>query len=188
MLWHNSIPTLLFSAVYSSRFFGGNTSQLQTGGGDAIPTPTANTWSEWSGWTECSKTCEEGRQTRMRTCITEGQSILDCSGRRVDIRSCNKDPCPGENGTMLVWITQHPTFRNTSIKVCSIIIYNVHYTDKCAHAPLATCRQLSVGNIKPFIPLSITVAARQGYTNWKFTVLPLEYNYMVHPATCLLVE
>lgn len=110
-------PHFLFSAVYSSRFFGGNTSQPRTGGGDAIPTPIANTWTEWSGWTECSKTCEEGRQSRMRSCITEGQSILDCSGRRVDIRSCNEHHCPGENGTiyMLVWITQHLTFHDTNI-------------------------------------------------------------------------
>jgi len=76
--------------------------ELETG----IPTPVVNTWTEWSSWTDCSKSCGEGRQSRMRECITEGQSVLDCSGPRVQLRSCNEHPCPGMVFCTFLYSTQ----------------------------------------------------------------------------------
>ena len=60
-----------------------------------FPTPVPQSWADWSSWTECSRSCGEGRQTRMRECISENQPSLDCSGDRVQIRSCNTHHCPG---------------------------------------------------------------------------------------------
>ena len=55
-----------------------------------------NTWSDWSPWTDCSRTCGGGRRSRMRECLTEGAAKLDCTGDVVQIEDCSTQPCPGE--------------------------------------------------------------------------------------------
>ena len=54
------------------------------------------TWSSWSFWSECTKTCDVGKRTANRT-ITEVE--LDggkiCEGPKSRIEECNTDPCPG---------------------------------------------------------------------------------------------
>lgn len=61
-----------------------------------IPTEKPQTWAEWSGWTDCSRECGTGRQTRMRECDSHMQSSLDCVGDRVQIRECNTHHCPSK--------------------------------------------------------------------------------------------
>ncbi|XP_071132591.1 sushi, von Willebrand factor type A, EGF and pentraxin domain-containing protein 1-like isoform X2 [Mytilus edulis] len=53
-------------------------------------------WSSYSGWSECSKSCEGGTRSRVRFCDSpapepEGQF---CIGSDTDIGNCNTDPCP----------------------------------------------------------------------------------------------
>ena len=48
----------------------------------------AGRWSDWSVWSECSKTCGSGRNTRSRTC--EERS---CVGTVTQERSCNTFAC-----------------------------------------------------------------------------------------------
>lgn len=57
--------------------------------------PVLDTWTAWSEWTECSRTCNGGRRSRSRRCITEDKVELDCSGRTLEIEDCNEYiPCP----------------------------------------------------------------------------------------------
>jgi len=54
-----------------------------------------STWTSWSGWSECSKTCGPGLQTRFRGC---SGPVNSCNGQDYQERSCAKEPyCP------LVW-------------------------------------------------------------------------------------
>ena len=50
------------------------------------------TWTQWSQWTTCSKTCGVGKSTRSRSC--EGGS---CSGIGFESMDCTTTPCPGIN-------------------------------------------------------------------------------------------
>lgn len=54
-------------------------------------------WSDWSPWEECSKTCGSGKKTRTRTCrVPPGQEGgKSCLGKAVDTLVCNSEPCPG---------------------------------------------------------------------------------------------
>jgi len=67
--------------------------------------PKPNTWSNWSPWTQCSRECGGGRQSRMRQCNTEGAARLDCTGDVVEIQECNEHPCPSEPSIITVCYT-----------------------------------------------------------------------------------
>ena len=62
---------------------------------DAPTTSLMPTWGEWSNWTECSRTCGGGRQSRVRECLSNGRTTLNCTGSRVDVQTCNTQCCPG---------------------------------------------------------------------------------------------
>ena len=55
-------------------------------------------WSAWSGWGDCSLTCGNGSQTRMRTCTNPPPSAggAACSGISSQSQSCNTEQCPGD--------------------------------------------------------------------------------------------
>ena len=44
-------------------------------------------FTEWTDWSACSKTCEEGIQTRTRTCTAQCASVD--SSKLTDTKSCN---------------------------------------------------------------------------------------------------
>jgi hypothetical protein len=50
------------------------------------------TWTQWSQWTTCSKTCGVGESTRSRSC--QGGA---CSGSGFESMDCTTTPCPGIN-------------------------------------------------------------------------------------------
>ena len=55
-----------------------------------IPLSSDNcTLSQWSKWTECTKTCDGGSQIRRRS--GEGENCPHLS----EAKKCNNDPCPG---------------------------------------------------------------------------------------------
>lgn len=57
-------------------------------------------WSSWSSWSECSSSCGEGIQMRMRLCEGRG----DCQGTSVQTRKCNIQKCKSEWGCWTEWL------------------------------------------------------------------------------------
>ncbi|KAG9347866.1 hypothetical protein JZ751_003882, partial [Albula glossodonta] len=54
-------------------------------------------WSQWTNWTECTKSCGGGVRTRRRDCdnpMPEGEGDY-CEGQKTEVTSCNTDHCPG---------------------------------------------------------------------------------------------
>lgn len=59
-------------------------------------------WGEWSSWTDCTKSCGGGVQTRRRQCdspVPEGEGSY-CEGLGTEVIGCNTNHCPG---TFPVW-------------------------------------------------------------------------------------
>ncbi|OUC46985.1 Fe-S protein assembly co-chaperone HscB [Trichinella nativa] len=55
--------------------------------------PTVESWTPWSSWTHCSRTCGAcGLQSRFRSCQT---STRICSGESYEHRRCETTPCTG---------------------------------------------------------------------------------------------
>ena len=52
------------------------------------------TWTEWTGWSDCSLTCGGGTQQRIRDCVLPKSDDLFCDGENKEVRSCNTDKCP----------------------------------------------------------------------------------------------
>ncbi|KAM8931068.1 hemicentin-1 [Pelodytes ibericus] len=69
------------------------------------PCPVDGNWSDWSAWEDCSKTCGNGKKTRLRVCnnppAREGGK--SCEGNAVDIANCNVKPCPVD-GVWSPWL------------------------------------------------------------------------------------
>jgi len=53
-------------------------------------------WYVWSGWSECSKSCGEGTQTRTRKCKL-GEDHEPCHGEAEQVQSCNETACNVQN-------------------------------------------------------------------------------------------
>eukprot|EP01083_Nonionella_stella_P177117 621633_1 len=68
-------------------------------GGKAVETKACNTfkceWKPWGKWSECTKACSGGKQSRRRECITD--DIQDCieavGGSNTERRTCNTQKC-----------------------------------------------------------------------------------------------
>ncbi len=65
----------------------------------ACNTEGCPTWTEWTPWTACTKTCEGGKRVRTRECkvpASLGKQLLAlfCPGKGKVIEDCNTDPCP----------------------------------------------------------------------------------------------
>ena len=54
-------------------------------------------WSNWSGYTECSRSCGGGTQTRNRSCTNPSPQHggLNCRGNSSESRPCGIKLCPG---------------------------------------------------------------------------------------------
>ena len=56
-------------------------------------------WSRWSSWQQCSKTCGGGYRRRVRMCSSPSpQGGEPCAGSSVQFRRCDPQPCQqGQN-------------------------------------------------------------------------------------------
>lgn len=50
-------------------------------------------WQEWSSWTGCSRTCDEGIQSRNRLCYGDFPKMCSSSGKSVEFRECTLGTC-----------------------------------------------------------------------------------------------
>ena len=57
--------------------------------------PVNGEWLEWSAWTNCSVTCEEGTITRNRNCEGPYNGGLPCEGSDSETDVCIGPPCAG---------------------------------------------------------------------------------------------
>ena len=66
------------------------------------PCPVDGGYSEWSNLTECTKSCNGGKHTRVRQCSypVPKHGGRNCSrlGPEIDVQSCNTFPCPIHGG------------------------------------------------------------------------------------------
>ncbi|XP_053387602.1 thrombospondin-2-like isoform X2 [Mercenaria mercenaria] len=60
-------------------------------------------WADWSLWSSCDVTCDNGSQTRSRICTDPAPANggLDCIGSRTETKICQRDSCPVHGGWSL---------------------------------------------------------------------------------------
>jgi hypothetical protein len=61
---------------------------------DLPPCPVDCKWNEWSNWTECSLSCDNGTQIRSRTFEPALHGGNECEGPEVESELCNTQACP----------------------------------------------------------------------------------------------
>ncbi|XP_011902754.1 PREDICTED: hemicentin-1 isoform X2 [Cercocebus atys] len=68
------------------------------------PCPVDGSWSEWTPWEECTRSCGHGNRTRTRTCNNPSAQHggRPCEGNAVEIIMCNIRPCP-VHGAWSTW-------------------------------------------------------------------------------------
>ncbi|XP_053388217.1 uncharacterized protein LOC128551395 [Mercenaria mercenaria] len=57
-------------------------------------------WSPWSSWSECDVSCENGTESRVRSCTNPPPKYggLDCPGEGIDSKTCQRQLCPVHGG------------------------------------------------------------------------------------------
>lgn len=58
-----------------------------------LPAPVDGYFSEWSSWSNCSKSCGGGSQQRHRSCFPAQHGGKDCEGESKEVRACNTQAC-----------------------------------------------------------------------------------------------
>lgn len=70
--------------------------------------PVDGTWSEWSLFSECSASCGQGVQRRIRQCLGKASDGKPCPGNDYELRLCGNSPCEqgrlsGTNFSLTWW-------------------------------------------------------------------------------------
>ena len=62
-----------------------------------IGEPVNGGWTDWGNWTTCSPTCDNGTESRSRSCTNPAPRYggEDCDGDAVETRACEVPECPG---------------------------------------------------------------------------------------------
>lgn len=60
-------------------------------------------FNQWSQWSVCLASCDEGRSVRTRTCANPRPSNGGkmCQGDKIELKKCNLGKCPGKCATLL---------------------------------------------------------------------------------------
>ena len=71
------------------------------------------TWSDFGGWSSCSKTCGEGDQTRTRIILNAAShGGNDCTGADEDRRACKIKKCPGKMKVYLEYMSNFNSYNH----------------------------------------------------------------------------
>ena len=81
-------------------------------------------WSDWSSWNNCSKLCNNGRQSRIRECKA-GPKM--CEGSSIETRWCNTHNCETEWSPWSVWTSCSVT--------CSVGYQTRSRSTQCTKSP-----------------------------------------------------
>ncbi|XP_061420663.1 adhesion G protein-coupled receptor B1-like isoform X6 [Lethenteron reissneri] len=67
--------------------------------------PVDGQWADWSKWSACSVTCENGTQQRSRECVGPIYGGTECVGAGTENRRCDNNLCPvdGRWGVWAAW-------------------------------------------------------------------------------------
>ncbi|XP_045179462.1 A disintegrin and metalloproteinase with thrombospondin motifs adt-1-like [Mercenaria mercenaria] len=81
-------------------------------------------WTDWSAWSSCDVTCENGTQSRHRTCTNPAPANggLNCTGNEMETKVCQRELCPVHGG----W-TKWQDWETCSVS-CDIGIQRHHRT------------------------------------------------------------
>ena len=98
-------------------------------------------WTSYSVWSDCTKTCGTGTQTRTRTCTNPAPQHggADCTGNDEEIQTCNTHPCPSKKLNLKQ--TSYPLFH---FKLASSIILSHPYCMTLVHVLIVTQLHLQV--------------------------------------------
>ncbi|MEE6467583.1 hypothetical protein FKM82_007315 [Ascaphus truei] len=68
---------------------------LRAGGSRILGDEVDGTWSKWSPWSWCDRTCGGGKSVRSRSCTSPPPKNggKDCPGEKYHVRICNPKPC-----------------------------------------------------------------------------------------------
>ncbi|XP_043919805.1 adhesion G protein-coupled receptor B3 [Protopterus annectens] len=64
--------------------------------------PVDGQWQEWSSWSQCSVTCSNGTQQRVRQCTAASHGGSECRGPWAESRECYNQDCTA-NGQWNMW-------------------------------------------------------------------------------------
>ena len=81
-------------------------------------------WSEWSPWSLCSKTCGHQEEVRTRVCENQRNGGSYCSGDDKEVMPCNDYdyvPCPGKSYLLHVF----------DIKGMECLVWDLSYLPPC---------------------------------------------------------
>uniref|UniRef100_A0A3P8NP04 SCO-spondin n=1 Tax=Astatotilapia calliptera TaxID=8154 RepID=A0A3P8NP04_ASTCA len=81
----------------------GDSSEAQSCSSTCFPALPGGTWSKWTGWSECSKTCfnhvdDVGVRRRFRSCTPFNHTQPACDGDSEEQEPCNTEHCPVPGG------------------------------------------------------------------------------------------
>nr|XP_039250047.1 uncharacterized protein LOC120327756 [Styela clava] len=98
--WYSCSTTCGGGSRYRTRFCDGSEKGSPVCQGLDIQIGACNlgkcpSWNEWSLWSECSQTCDEGVQNRNRQCVGDyPEACGDLKGPESEQRPCTKGICP----------------------------------------------------------------------------------------------
>eukprot|EP00731_Ephydatia_muelleri_P018718 Em0011g758a len=126
-----TIPRCLLLAIALQGMLTLSTCETVTRRATLVPTILQRTWSVWSNWTECSRSCGGGSQRRFRECLGDEQTTaLNCTGNRINVQPCNTQCC-AVNGGFTIWSDWSP---------CSVSCGNgTQYRSRSCTSPAPYC-------------------------------------------------